>query len=535
LQNGDGNWVDIRESVELSSQISDLDDYELRRANLPNNLSSHWDMARWCVEHALFEQCRAHLHQVLLIDIDNVLAGRALGYVRFGDEWLAPQQVMAIQRRTEQTRRAMMLYGPALWNLGLKFTQASPDSYEDTGRELAALTDPLAVLAVENILASPSPELSQLVIDWLATVDSVEASQAIARYSLFHPDSKVRVMAVLALKGRPVHDYVPDLLEMLSSPVSTMIVPVFDRQGNLSSYRQAFAQEKFDKTHFVVLDRSYARESDNSWSGSMMDAVILNQIVEGQLREQAAAEIAARDRERQRENLQVAYRNARIGSVMAKIAEREFQSAQELWQWWDETNETGYQRSKPTEYNRAALTTTLATYGGVGGEGRGGQECFVAGTPVLTQRGMRAIDHIVAGDLVLSRNVTSGELCWKPVLRATTRPAEATLAIVVGEDRLKCTTGHLFWVSGSGWKKASQLQPGDTLHAAEQPMVVCSVSKQAEQPTFNLEVADNANYFAGQSLVLTHDVTPRESQRHAMPGLALLTSASLKKIPASTR
>ncbi len=87
------------------------------------------------------------------------------------------------------------------------------------------------------------------------------------------------------------------------------------------------------------------------------------------------------------------------------------------------------------------------------------------------------------------------------------------MVLSLDEGDLRCTTGHLLWVSGKGWTKASQIKQGDLLHTASQPALVMSVRQAADAPTFNLEVAENHSYFAGANRVLSHDVTPRGSSR----------------------
>ena len=149
---------------------------------------------------------------------------------------------------------------------------------------------------------------------------------------------------------------------------------------------------------------------------------------------------------------------------------------------------------------------------------RGG-ECFVAGTPVMTNKGLCAIERVRTGDLVLSRDLESGTLGWKPVITATQRPPEPTKEIQTSSQKMRCTGGHLFWISGKGWEKASNLKPGDVLHAASDPTIVMKVDTMPAAITYNLLVADNANYFVGEELVLSHDVTKRESTRLLVPGM----------------
>lgn len=55
----------------------------------------------------------------------------------------------------------------------------------------------------------------------------------------------------------------------------------------------------------------------------------------------------------------------------------------------------------------------------------------------------------------------------------------------------------------------------------EGPTVVVELTESDEQPTFNLEIADNHTYFVGNHRLLSHDVTPRAPIRGAVPGVRL--------------
>src|SRR5579859_1848432 len=87
------------------------------------------------------------------------------------------------------------------------------------------------------------------------------------------------------------------------------------------------------------------------------------------------------------------------------------------------------------------------------GDGRGsclgglctGGACFVAGTPVATADGLRAIERIVAGDRVLSRDERTGETRFERVVR--TFVTEDRPVVDVDFDRgdpVRATPGHLF-------------------------------------------------------------------------------------------
>ena len=68
------------------------------------------------------------------------------------------------------------------------------------------------------------------------------------------------------------------------------------------------------------------------------------------------------------------------------------------------------------------------------------------------------------GDLVLAQDVDTGELAYKPVLGRTVRPPGPLLRFTIGRESLVSTAGHPFWVAGTGWRMAKELEGGAMLH-----------------------------------------------------------------------
>lgn len=515
-------WADVETLIEQMTADEKLNEYERRRGIAPDNFANQVSLATWCSSAGLLDQCRAHLTRALEFEPDNVGIRQALGYRNVGGEWASPAEVVEFSERIEATRKSIEKYARKINSIAKKLASKELPIREAGITELKEISDADAVPAVENILASPSPLIAGEAIEWFGATDSVESSQALMRFSLEHPSALVRDAAAKELKQRPLHDFVPDLLQMLTSPVSMMVVPEFDRLGNLLGYRKAFSRETVDKIDIVLVDRSITRTSvrglraTRGQTGAGAFQVSLNRFVEQSVRNFAIEDTRNNSIGVRRVNLVVKDRNLRIAEVLSKVTDEEFGDDPEpMWKWWDKYNETKYQDYKPERYVRTAIGNRIPRYE----LERTSGECFVAGTLVVSSRGMKAIESVMVGDTVLSRNVESGELCWKPVLRATTRPPEATYEIDVDGEQLKCTSGHLFWVSGAGWKKASELKPADILHAAEEPRVVSSIRESETAPTFNLQVADNSNYFVGKAMILTHDVTPRSNSRQIVPGL----------------
>jgi hypothetical protein len=135
--------------------------------------------------------------------------------------------------------------------------------------------------------------------------------------------------------------------------------------------------------------------------------------------------------------------------------------------------------------------------------------CFAAGTPVVAKRGEVPIDQVCLGELVLSRNMETGETAYKPVLARTLRPRIPMQKLAIGGETFLATAGHPFWTSEKGWVKAKNLAKNAWL-VTEAGAVRVDATGAAEEPqqAYNLVVADFGTYFVGKSRVLVHDNTP---------------------------
>jgi len=142
--------------------------------------------------------------------------------------------------------------------------------------------------------------------------------------------------------------------------------------------------------------------------------------------------------------------------------------------------------------------------------------CFVAGTPVHTELGLRAIESIQAGERVLARDSQTGEQAYKVVLQKIithpTRLYHVTFRTQAGKDEtLVCTGEHPFHVADLGkFVPAKKLRADETLTLAEgcSARVLSIVAEEAlGQPhtTYNFEVEDFHTYFVGQTGVWVHN------------------------------
>ncbi len=140
--------------------------------------------------------------------------------------------------------------------------------------------------------------------------------------------------------------------------------------------------------------------------------------------------------------------------------------------------------------------------------------CFVAGTQVFTEQGLRNIENIQKGDLVWAENPETGEKALKPVvglIRLHDRVIwNLTLANSNGKAELFGTTDdHPWWsLDRLDWVQTIDLKPGERISTYDGDVmtVVSKVNTGQVQPTFNFEVADFHTYFVGEDMVLVHNM-----------------------------
>jgi intein/homing endonuclease len=128
------------------------------------------------------------------------------------------------------------------------------------------------------------------------------------------------------------------------------------------------------------------------------------------------------------------------------------------------------------------------------------------------------IENVQIGDRVLSQSPLSGELTFKPVLDITLGHQEFVAVTTTEKDTLLPTGGHLFWVSGAGWRMAKELKVGDRLHTVSGWSEIQNIEPADAGETHNLVVADFNTYFVGNGRVLTHDITVPQMVTGGVPG-----------------
>lgn len=127
--------------------------------------------------------------------------------------------------------------------------------------------------------------------------------------------------------------------------------------------------------------------------------------------------------------------------------------------------------------------------------------CVVSGTPVETPRGQVLVEQLTLDQEIVGRS-GNGVIGPGRVTAICVRRTNKYLRLSVEGGRLlELTAEHRVWSSGR-WAYAGNLRPGDVLFSVTGPARLLAVERVGKSAvTYDLTVADNANFFAGGVLV----------------------------------
>jgi RHS repeat-associated protein len=139
-------------------------------------------------------------------------------------------------------------------------------------------------------------------------------------------------------------------------------------------------------------------------------------------------------------------------------------------------------------------------------------QCFAGETLVDTAEGLRRIDEIRPGDLVLSRDEETGVEELRSVVQVFVTAAQPLVEVRISgasgdTEVVRATSEHPFWVDGRGWVAAGALICGDKLIDNDQASasVIALGSVGTLTTVYNLEVDGLHTYFVGRARAWVHN------------------------------
>jgi hypothetical protein len=120
------------------------------------------------------------------------------------------------------------------------------------------------------------------------------------------------------------------------------------------------------------------------------------------------------------------------------------------------------------------------------------------------------IEDIKVGDTVYACDLQTGATQERTVTELLRNFTYHWVDVQIGAEVVRSTRSHPFWVeSENQWIEAADLQKGMTvrLESGQSAVIanVLTVDLQRPEPTYNLEVDVNHDYFVGHAHVLVHN------------------------------
>ena len=519
-------------------------EYLERRARTDHKADAQMKLADWCAQNGLKEQAQAHYNEVIRIDPSKDVAWKHLGFKKQGDRWVKPEVLAAEKLETEHQKHADFHWKTRLEKLreGLESPQAA--RRVKARQALIEVTDPRAVPMISRILAGGDERLQLAAVQILGQIEGPRAANLLAFLAVSSPITTVRQDALAALTRRDPREVIGRLVNLVERPSKYQV-----RQGSgPGSTGELYVDgEKFDIRRlyrFATIDYrlvpvAQAILTPPTLTDSAMQAVMANDGMfvrtpkGGTVVVAGMASVVAAERERmmaaymfetmkrnqalqnnlendirtvEAANTEINQVNDRVLPVLRTLTGRDFGADPEPWRkWWTDQLGYVYQSSQPTSKPTYTDTIAMPNITIDVAVPIVHSACFAAGTLVNTMDGPRAIELVQVGDLVLSENTTSGLLEFRPVVAAHLNEPSPTLRIVFDDETIVATAIHRFWRAGNGWTMARDLKAGDRLRMVGGVVKVQSIEPAATQLVYNLDVAENRDFFVGKKGLLVHD------------------------------
>jgi hypothetical protein len=544
-------WVSVQDPWLTSEDEQKVDEYAKARSGYVDSDEGHYKLAQWCAENGYDAQAYAHLKAVLLNHPDHAGLRKLLGYQKIGNRWMNAEEYEAAVQEADRLTQELREWGPEVARISEGLNSADLRQQNRAKANLREITDVAAIPAMELILLPSSDVAAGACVDQLCEIDHRRSSVVLCKAAMFLPESanETKEAAIEELKTRPLEDFVPVLLGKMQTPL-TANLSLFTRSGSQFSYGpfnspraylqhriRLFAEarvsnESIDELRTVslkllLMDMHIHRHEAGgahwqSLTGNVMGLAKSNtpDTLNNPYRLQDKMELINRNangflirtnRILLQQNDHISQANDSLAELLGLINDVSIHESPEYWwAWWRNRIEVEPERRHVENVIEIDESETIHIILA---------SCFTAGTPVWTDRGPRPIEQLHVGDMALTKDVETGELAYRPIIRTTTREPKPLVTINLGPEQITSTGGHPFFVPGEGWVRARELTAGQFLHTPTGTIQIDSVTETPDEETYNLVVDGFHTYFVGMSQALVHDVSITSPTDAIVPGL----------------
>jgi tetratricopeptide (TPR) repeat protein len=547
-------------------------EYLERRSRTADKVEAQMKLALWCDQKGLKAQALTHYEQVTLLDPTRDTAWKHLGFKKQGNRWVKPEFAAAAKLDAELQKQANKHWKSILEKVRDDLRAKDSSRRVRAESELAEIADPRAVPMIWALFVSGSEGSQITAVKTMSQIDGPTASNALSTLAIFAPSADVRSRASASLAERDLRDILTQLISLIRKPFKYQVQPM---TGPGSTGVLFIEGEKFNVRRIY---RSMAVDAGWMPAGGRVPSAAANDLgmfaapaptplaLESQLNPSAnsagdpydflASQVRSsalssgdidnslRQLQRVRQsndmlqqslaqdvrrinaiNDQINLLNSRVLPIVENASRQRLGAEPDKWKsWWTDQLGYAFQASQPSI--KPTLTEFVDTP-----SWSASLECFGAGTRVHAAGGPRTIESIQVGDRVLSQNTTTGVLSYQPVMAVHRTRSAATVRVAIDGDAIIATGIHRFWKPGKGWTMARELKRGDRLRMLGSVVEVRGVEIDKNQTVYNLEVAENGDFFVGDKGVLVHDskfVKPVPGPFDLEPELAALSQSGRK-------
>ena len=425
-------------------------------------------LATWARKQGMNDVADGHLRAAVFIDPKNQLAQRALGRGEKAGVWESIDERKHRLAKETSLKADRVQWRKRLAEAGIE------GAVKDHG------IDEVGAAAVEEFAAQDS-QRSLAAVEALGSSNHGAATMSLVRFAVKSKFPNVRKAAANALRERNPDDYLFPLIEFARPQRSgkTVVLGV----GEIWYWQDGNAM-------FAALPSSAQPREPGTRNGARPVEL------ETEMADRHAEAEVVRD-----------------NAVAAMQTATGLNIGNDFENWRQAVMQITHQsvESKPAQPTSLTTTNYQSDSLYVGTEIvplRARFSCFAAGTLVATKRGDLPIDQVCVGELVLSRNVETGETAYKPVLARTLRARVPMNTLTVGGESLTVTPGHPIWSPEGGWVKAKDASSSVVFATEDKSIRVAGNEATEPAQAYNLVVADFGTYFVGKSRVLVHDNSP---------------------------
>jgi hypothetical protein len=241
-----------------------LAEYESRKAHTPDTAVAQARLARWCDEHDLKDEARAHWEAVTRLNPKGETAWKRLGYKKHHNRWMTDAMIADEAEQAHADRR----WKKVLEDLHKRLHAKGPDApakRDAVEAELARVDDPRAAPMLWQVFAGDAGH-HLLLAGLLRRLESPRSSRMLAALAVYSRDAKARHAAFEALRGRDPSEFAEPLIALLGPPLKYRITAV-PGQGRTSAKALEVEDERVNRQFIYVVPKGGASGADDPFGG----------------------------------------------------------------------------------------------------------------------------------------------------------------------------------------------------------------------------------------------------------------------------